>query len=79
MIDEKFFLDQGYLEVRKLDDGNYIGLGKLIFTTAIYVDLDAIGYHKRYCFKDSDVAKREFEKMSSVEDEPTGYLAKRAY
>lgn len=77
MIDENFFLDQGYLRVRKLEDGSFIGLGKLIFTTAVYVDLNSSGYDRRYCFKEPTKALEEFEKMRTLEDEPTGFVAKR--
>lgn len=77
MVNEEFFLSQGYHKVRKLEDGNFIGLGKLIFTTAIYVDLDAIGYDKRFCFKDPEKAVCEFNRMKSVDDELEGYIAKR--
>lgn len=76
-MDEKFFLDQGYLRVRKLEDGTFIGLGKLIFTTAIYCDLDQQGYDKRFCFEKPEKALEEFNKMKTINDEPSGYVARR--
>lgn len=64
-------------EMRQLDDGTVIGLGPLMFTTAIYIDVEQWGWGKRFCFKDPDEAAREFHRLQSGDDEPEGYVARR--
>lgn len=71
------FCRANYHTVRKLPDGTLVALHRLMFTLAIFVDLNQWGYEKRYCFKDFDLARSEFEKLQSVDDVPTGFIARR--
>lgn len=66
-----------YQVVSYLRDGTIIGLGDLLFTRAIYIDLDLNGWGKRFCFKDKDLAVEEFAKLQTGDDEPTGWVARR--
>lgn len=70
-------LSKEYLQVKQLDDGCIIALGDLLFTRAIYMDCDRYGYGKRFCFEDKERAVEEFFKLSSGEQEPEGYIARR--
>lgn len=65
-----------YYEVRRLDDG-IVALHKLMFTTAICVDLDSIGYAARFCFESEQKAREEINKMKSIDDVPEGWIARR--
>lgn len=66
-----------YLVVDFLRDGTIIGMGDLMFTRAIYMDMDLLGWGKRFCFEDKDRAVEEYMKLKTGDDEPTGYVARR--
>jgi hypothetical protein len=66
-----------YLVVDFLGDGTIIGLGDLMFTRAIYIDLDLLGWGKRFCFEDKALAVAEYAKLQTGDDEPTGWIARR--
>jgi hypothetical protein len=65
-----------YLVVDFLKDGTIIGMGDLMFTRAIYIDLDLNGWGKRFCFEDKDRAVEEYAKLQTGDDEPTGWIAR---
>lgn len=44
-------LQEGYLYPRQLPDGRWIGLLQMLYTTGLFVELDAVGYAGRYCFE----------------------------
>lgn len=66
-----------YREVRELQDGTLAGIGKLLFTTAIYLDLEPLGWGRRFCFEDHARAEREFQALTDSDHEPTGWVARR--
>lgn len=66
-----------YLVVDFLNDGTIIGMGDLMFTRAIYIDMDLYGWDKRFCFEDRDLAVEEYAKLKTGDDEPKGYVARR--
>jgi hypothetical protein len=66
-----------YLVVDFLKDGTIIGMGDLMFTRAIYMDMDLNGWGKRFCFEDKDLAVEEYMKLKTGDDEPTGWVARR--
>lgn len=66
-----------YQHVRMLEDGTIVGLGKLMFTTAIYMDMDEWGYGRRFCFESPQQAMSELQRLQCGDDEPTGWIAKR--
>jgi hypothetical protein len=67
----------GYLVVDFLSDGTIIGMGRLMFTTAIYIDMDLNGWGKRFCFENRDLAIAEYGKLKTGDDEPSGFVARR--
>lgn len=74
----KNLTSQGYyLEIRELEDGSIIGLGELLYTRAIYMNMNSSGYESRYCFSDKEKATEEFWKLKDMDSEPVGYIAKR--
>lgn len=69
--------ENGYIALRTLDDGTVIGLFPLLFTLAIIMDIEPLGYGRRFCFEDRERAVAEFSKLQSGDDEPDGYIARR--
>lgn len=66
-----------YLDLKELVDGTIVGLGRLLYTTAIYVNMDPIGWARRYCFDDAQLARIEYDKLKSGGDVPQGWIATR--
>lgn len=66
-----------YENLRVLDDGTIIGTGKLMFTTALYVGINLTGWERRYCYKDMKALKQSLDSMTTSDDEPHGYIARR--
>jgi hypothetical protein len=42
--------ENNYLCWRQLPDGSYAAMARLLFTTAIMLDVDVVGYANRFCF-----------------------------
>jgi len=68
---------QGYENLRELEDGTVVGTYELMFTRAIFIDLTATGWDKRFCFQDKPLALEELAKLKTGDDEPSGYIARR--
>ena len=66
-----------YRQVRELQDGTLAGIGKLLFTTAIYLDLEPLGWGRRFCFEDHALAQQQFDALTDSDHEPTGWVARR--
>ncbi len=66
-----------YREVRVLPDGSVAALGDLLFTRAIHLGCDQWGYARRFCFADRSLADKRFGELSTEDDEPAGYTARR--
>lgn len=71
------WLRHNYDEVRALPDGSIAARSRLLFTTAIFLGLNRWGYQKRFCFESSALAARRFGELTSEDDEPAGYIARR--
>ncbi len=66
-----------YRDVRLLQDGAIIAIGDLMFTRAIYMDVDLNGWGRRFCFEDRALADTEFQRLENDDQEPTGWIARR--
>ena len=66
-----------YLSTRVLQDGSVACLGDLIFTRAIILGVSRCGYSRRFCFEDRVLASKRFAELSSEDDVPDGYVARR--
>lgn len=66
-----------YREVRMLEDGCIVGIGNLMFTRAIYMDMHADGWGRRFCFKDRALADAEYQRLTTGDEEPVGWIARR--
>jgi len=76
LADEIMF-SGGYQRVRVLEDGSIAALGKLLYTTAIHLGCNRWGHENRFCFDDHKLAVAEYEKLTSENDVPTGFIARR--
>lgn len=63
--------------VRELPDGTIVGVGRLIFTVAIYMDVERDGWGRCFCFDNRALCLSEYDKLTSGDDEPTGFIARR--
>ena len=70
-------LKQDYLDVRLLKDGSIVAIGNLLFTRAIYMDVDRYGWGRRFCFEDKALAMVEYAKLQNGDQEPVGWIARR--
>ena len=73
----QFLAENGYFNVRELPDGTFAALYRLMFTTAICTGLTELGWAYRWCFEDPALAASELARMDAMDDEPTGYVARR--
>ena len=78
LIDHIMELGAGaYREVRMLEDGTIVGIGNLMFTRAIYMDMHGAGWGRRFCFEDRALADEQYLALTTGDDEPTGWIARR--
>lgn len=69
---------QGYFSLRELEDGTVVGLGKLLYTTALFIGLNSTGWERRYCYPEEQQAQKALGCLQTGDDEPArGYVAKR--
>lgn len=54
-----------------------VGTIELMFTRAICTGLNHVGYAYRWCFEDKERALVELAKLQDMDDEPTGWVARR--
>lgn len=69
-----------YIGAKKLADGTYAGIMKLIFTEAICLGVTRdCAAEKRYCYSPGNFADMlvAFHKLTSFNDEPTGWISAR--
>lgn len=77
MVTKEYLEKMGYISVRQLNDGTWVGLTDLLFTTGLCIGLDLFGWQKRYCFEDPNKAFLEILRLKTFESAPTGWIAKR--
>lgn len=67
-----------YKGVKLLDDGTVAVFARLIFTHAIMLNAGPVTpCSRRYCFDDFTTAIAEWQKLTTCEDAPTGWIARR--
>lgn len=73
----RFLEQQGYYQIKTLDDGRVIALLDLMFTTGIFVDINFGGYNHRYCYKDRNDAIFSIKTWDGKDDSLQGWVAKK--
>ncbi len=76
-LTREYFESIGYEVVSQLDDNSWVGIGELLFSTALYMGMDQSGWAKRYCFELRSDAIQELIKLTKQTDTPNGWIAKR--
>ena len=66
-----------YISVKVLADGSIAAIGDLMFTRAIYLGCNALGFESRFCFEDRELANKRYAELKTEEDNPHGYIARR--
>lgn len=66
-----------YRDVRLLEDRSIVAIGDLMFTRAIYMDVDLNGWGRRFCFENRALADTEFHRITDGDQEPVGWIARR--
>lgn len=70
--------ESGYFNLRVLDDGTVVGMGQLMFTTALYIGLSHDSWERRYCYENPLLAREALDALKTGDDFPLeGYVAKR--
>lgn len=74
----KHLREDGYRQLRVLEDGTVVGVGALMFTTALYIGLTGISWERRYCYPSITLALDALMALKTGDDFPLeGYVAKR--
>ncbi len=70
-------LDMGYSAAKRLPDGSYAALCRLITTNAICLGVDATGWERRFCYQDTAQCLHEWMALQTRADTPAGWIARR--
>lgn len=68
----------GFIAAKRLPDGTYIGLQRLLFTLALCIGVTPDrAYTRRFCYEDMVECMHQFNHIISGDAEPTGWVARR--
>lgn len=70
-------LEMGYSAAKRLPDGSYAVLDRLLTTTAICLGVDGTGWERRFCYQDTAQCIHEWIALQTRHDEPEGWIARR--
>lgn len=70
--------EHAFVGAKRLADGTYVGIVRLLYTMAICIDVsEYTAYQRRYCYQDTAACLKEYELLESGRDVPQGWIAKR--
>lgn len=70
--------DAAFVGAKRLSDGTYVGLKRLLFTHAICMGVTReASYTRRYCYEDLVTCLDEYRGLVSIDDVPVGWIAQR--
>ena len=69
--------EAGYLGAKRLDDGTYLTVMRLLTTLALCFNCGAMTWERRYCFADAAQAIAEYTAATTNDYQPTGWIATR--
>lgn len=71
--------ENGYNDVRVLEDGTIVGTLELIFTRSVVIGLDRWGWERRYCYDNRELATLACLALRTGDEEPLpGFIAQRS-
>ncbi len=73
----RYLRDMGYSAAKRLPDGSYAALTRLLTTTAICLGVDGTGWARRFCYQDTAECIHAWQCLQTRADEPTGWIARR--
>lgn len=77
---EKFCLENGFSEVRKLESGEWVGLMRLMFTLSVCTGIEEITPFKyRWCFADPSEAKEFYNAIIEYDEIPTKRISLKGH
>lgn len=68
-----------FADIRQLQDGTVVAIGQLLYTVAVYIDVDLLGWRKRFCYDDAQLALAEYKSLHTGQDEPSSWIARRPH
>ena len=68
---------EGYVRCIKLPNGQVAGLLQMIYTTALCVGLDELGYQRRYCYETKQQATEALDAWDGMGDPPGLWLKEK--
>ena len=75
---ERYFREEcAYSHVKKLADGAWLGVSRMLFTTALMVGVDRLGYKRRYCYEHTHEAVAALEAWDGTDDPPGPWLVEK--
>jgi hypothetical protein len=73
-----FLKENGYQNLRVLDDGTIVGTLDLIYTRSLLIGLNEWSWERRYCYEHRELANVAVQLIATGDDEPLpGYVAQR--
>ena len=69
--------DYGYTGAKRLTDGTYVGIKRMITTLAICVNIDSMGYERRYCYTNVTDCLDAYQKLEARSSIPQGWVAQK--
>jgi hypothetical protein len=73
-----FLVENGYKDIKVLENGTFIATIDLMFTRGLCVGLNWDNWESRYCYPDRELASRAAREMVSDDEPPLpGYIAQR--
>ncbi len=69
--------EAGYLAAKRLPDGSYATITRLLTTLGICLGVGQIGWARRFCYRDTAECLAAWQALESQGDTPTGWIARR--
>ena len=72
-----FLAENGYTKIKVMEDGTVCALQKQLFTVAIVVGIDRVGYERRYCYEREAVAREALVQWDGAGDPPGPWIKEK--
>lgn len=69
--------ENGYTHIKAMPDGTMCALQRQLFTTALMVGLDRVGYKRRYCYERMADAREALVQWDGAGDPPGPWVKEK--